>query len=74
MRRSILGKTAFSAAIALMLAFGAREAFSRPTASEAAISCENDEQCQEYCEFKYKTTAVYGWCDGAPFGHCHCEF
>jgi hypothetical protein len=73
MRRSILGRTAFSAAVALMLAFGAREALSAPTATAAALSCENDDQCQAYCEFKYNTQNVYGWCDGAPFGHCHCE-
>jgi hypothetical protein len=74
MRRSILGKTAFSTAVALMLAFGAREAFSSPAVAAAAISCDSDEQCQEYCELKHNTQAVYGWCHGAPFGHCHCEF
>jgi len=74
MWRSTLGRKAFSAAIGLMLAFGAREAFSAPTAAAAALSCENDEQCQAYCEFKYNTQDVFGWCDGAPYGHCHCEF
>ncbi|HEU0052364.1 MAG TPA: hypothetical protein VFQ39_04270 [Longimicrobium sp.] len=72
MQRSILGGTAV-VAMALMLAFGAREALSAPAAA-AVLSCENDEQCQEYCELKYNTQEVYGWCDGAPFGHCHCEF
>jgi len=73
MRRSILGKMGFSTAIVLMLAFGAREAFSSPTAQTSRVSCENDEQCQSFCEIKYNTPNVYGWCDGAPFGHCHCE-
>jgi hypothetical protein len=75
MRQTVLGKAAFSAAVALMLAFGAREAFSKPAApAGAAISCETDEQCQEYCEFKYPGQNVDGWCHEPPFGHCHCDF
>ena len=74
MRRTILGKAAFSAAVALMLAFGAREAFSAPVVVAAVISCETDEQCQGYCEFKYPGQNVEGWCDNPPFGHCHCDF
>ena len=74
MKRSNLGRTAFSAAVALMLAFGAREALSAPAAAATVLSCENDEQCQEYCELKYGTQDVYGWCNGAPWGICRCEF
>ena len=73
MRRTILGKAAFSAAVALTLTFGAREALSAPVAA-AAISCETDEECQGYCELKYPGQNVDGWCDTPPFGHCHCDF
>lgn len=77
MRRTILGRAVFSAAVALMLSFGAREAFSAPAAAAAAaamISCETDEECQEYCELKYPGQRVDGWCDQPPYGHCHCDF
>ena len=74
MRRTILGKAAFSAAVALMLAFGAREALAAPGAAAAAVSCETDEECQEYCELKYPGRNVDGWCDNPPYGHCHCDF
>lgn len=75
MRQTILGKAAFSAAVALMLAFGTREALAAPgAAATAAISCESDEECQGYCEIKHPGQNVYGWCHNPPFGHCHCEF
>jgi hypothetical protein len=76
MRRTILSKAGFSAAVALMLAFGAREAFSAPaaTAAQSAIMCETNEECQEYCEFRYPGQNVEGWCDNPPYGHCHCDF
>jgi len=74
MRRPILGKAAFSAAVALMLAFGGRQALAAPGAVAAAISCETDEECQGYCELRYPGQNVEGWCDNPPFGHCHCDF
>ncbi len=75
MRRTILGKAAFSASVALMLALGARDAISAPAPAAArAISCETNEECQAYCELRYPGREVEGWCDNPPFGHCHCDF
>jgi hypothetical protein len=74
MRNPILGRAAFSAAVALMLAFGTRQALAAPVAARALISCEFNEECQEYCEIKYPGQSVVGWCDNPPFGHCHCDF
>ncbi len=71
MHGSTLGKVGFSAAVVLALAFGAREAVSKPvTTTDRAIACTTDEECQSYCEIKYHTLDVRGICEG----HCICLF
>jgi len=70
MRGSSLGRAGYLAAVVLALGFGAREAVSKPAPPRAAIACETDDECQEYCELKYPAKNVRGICTG----HCVCLF
>ncbi len=46
MNRSILGRTAFSAAVALAMGFGVREALASPAAAQARPFCADQADCQ----------------------------
>jgi hypothetical protein len=53
MNRSILGRTAFSAVVALAIGFGAREALAAPAAAQARPYCEDQADCEATCELMY---------------------
>jgi hypothetical protein len=69
MTRHIIGRAAFSGAVAVALVFGARAAAAEPAPREAAAaSCTAHYQCADYCR------TYYGWmytpkCYG---GRCEC--
>jgi hypothetical protein len=71
MTRSTLGRTAFSAAVALALGFGVREAVAAPAASEARRPyCRDDIHCETICETMYPGQPVGAFCSS---GHtCYC--
>jgi hypothetical protein len=62
-------RSAFAAAVALTLAFGASQAFAGPPATSAAAGC-TDESCQAACESIYPGQQVFGACDIR--GRCRC--
>lgn len=69
MKGSILGRTAFSAVVALALGFGAREAVASSVAQAARPYCSDQLDCESTCE------AMYGRPVGAfcSSGHsCFC--
>jgi len=70
MKRSILGRTAFSAAVALALGFGVREAVASPAAQAARPYCEDQLDCENFCAARYPGQTVGAVCTA---GHsCFC--
>lgn len=72
MNRSRLGKAVFGAAVALSLAFGAREAFAstRPAETGRRPYCADDADCQATCDRLYPGQEKVGFCTD---GHtCFC--
>ncbi|HST59666.1 MAG TPA: hypothetical protein VLK84_13270 [Longimicrobium sp.] len=70
MSGSILGRTAFSAAVALVIGFGAREAFATPAAAQAGLYCRDDAHCQAICEAMHPGYDAIAWC--SPSHTCGC--
>lgn len=69
MKSSLLGRTAFSAVVALALGFGVREAVASPAPQAARPYCSDQLDCEATCE------AMYGRPVGAvcTSGHtCFC--
>lgn len=66
-KRNVLG-AALSAAFALALGFGAREALAAPAAGTAAAACY-PEQCEWFCNQKGYPA---GYCNGGTSGSCVC--
>jgi hypothetical protein len=63
MNRSI-SRTAFSAAVALALGFGVREAVAAPATSEARRPyCQDQLECESYCEARYPNQPVGAVCN-----------
>lgn len=72
MNRSTLGRTAFSAAIALALGFGVREAVAAPAAKEAARPyCSDDLHCESICQTLYPNQPVAGVCSDGNTCYCY---
>lgn len=70
MQRSNLGRMAFSAAVAVGLAFGAREVMASPAAAQMRPYCEDDLDCQATCDRMYGVDTRIGICSS---GHtCWC--
>lgn len=69
MNRSSLGRAAFSAAVALAIGFGAREAVASPAAAQALPSCRDQIECERICRAKYP--GFEGWADCADHT-CFC--
>lgn len=71
MTRSILGRAAFSAAVALSLGFGVREAVAAPAADRNAKPyCVDDPDCQSICESLYPGQAVVSDCSANHVCYC----
>ena len=64
MNRSILGRTAFSAVVALAIGFGAREALAAPAAAQALPSCRDQAECESICRARYPGFEGVAVCDG----------
>ena len=72
MNRSILSRTAFAAAVALALGFGAREAVASSEVQAARPFCTNNVHCQSICDGQYGPGNTVGFCSA---GHtCSCYF
>ena len=71
MNRSILGRTAFSAAVALAIGFGAREALASPAAAQARPYCRDEAHCQSICEAMYPGFDGWGECSSGNTCYCH---
>jgi len=72
MNRSKLGKTVFTALMALAFGFGAREAFASgpPVESGRRPYCEDEADCQATCDRLYPGQEKFGICSS---GHtCYC--
>lgn len=71
MKRSILGRAAFSAMVSLALGFGVREAVASPAAAQARPYCEDDLDCEATCQLMHGPGAL-GFCSS---GHtCYCYY
>jgi hypothetical protein len=70
MNRSILGRTAFSAAVALAMGFGAREALASPAAAQARPFCADQADCQATCEAMYPGYTGMGFCSSGRTCYC----
>ena len=70
MNRSILGRAAFSAAVALALGFGARQAVAAPKAEAVQPYCRDGAHCLEICTARHPGEEVWVECSA---GHtCYC--
>lgn len=70
MKRSILGRAAFSAVVALALGFGARSAVASPAAAAARPYCDDDIACDEMCQRMYGPDAG-GYCSSGSTCYCY---
>lgn len=72
MTRSILGRAAFAAAVAVALGFGARQAGAAPSQDEARRPyCSSQLHCQSICDAMYPGQQPLGICSS---GHaCYCK-
>jgi hypothetical protein len=71
MTRSILARTAYSAAVVLALGFGVREAVGRPLVSLAQKPyCNDNLDCVVYCEALYPEQTTRPVC--TPGHTCYC--
>ncbi|HYW13458.1 MAG TPA: hypothetical protein VE871_15970 [Longimicrobium sp.] len=70
MKGSMLGRTAFSAVVALALGFGVREAVASPAAAQARPYCEDDLACEATCQQMYGPNAV-GMCSSGNTCYCY---
>lgn len=72
MTRSMLGRAAFSAAVALALGFGAREAAAAPEAAARRPYCEDQMDCENICREMYPDRITSGICSSSHT--CWCYF
>lgn len=71
MTRHIIGRAAFSGAVALALVFGGRTALAAPAeARTEAAACTWDSDCTSYCRWWYGA-GYYGYC---VVGQCYCRY
>lgn len=71
MTRSILGRTAASAAFALALGFGAHQAVAAPAADvERRPYCSDQADCQSTCELMYPGYDGIGFCSSGNTCYC----
>ncbi len=63
MNRSILGRAAFSAAVALALGFGVREAAASPEAEILRPYCRDQLHCESICESMHPGQEVGAVCN-----------
>jgi uncharacterized membrane protein len=72
MKRSMIGKAVFSAAVALALGFGAHEAVAAPGEQMQARRpyCSDQEDCQNTCELMYPGYTGFGYCSAGNTCYC----
>ncbi|HEX6038947.1 MAG TPA: hypothetical protein VFZ20_12940 [Longimicrobium sp.] len=71
MTRISVGRAAFSALVAVSLAFGAREAMAAPGAArDRGPYCADDTDCQRKCEALYPGQQVVSDCSAAHICYC----
>lgn len=70
MTRSILGRAAFTAAVAVVLGFGVRQAAAAPAPGRAGPYCADDADCQSKCEALYPGQQVVSDCSAAHICYC----
>lgn len=72
MKSSILGRTAFTAAVALALGFGVREAVAAPSAEAAKRPyCRDDAHCQSICDSMYPGQEPAAFCSSGNTCYCY---
>ena len=70
MTRSMLGKAAFGAAVALALGIGVREAVAAPADGQTRRPfCHDEAHCQQICEQMYPGYDGFGFCASHT---CYC--